>query len=527
MSQRRNTSLTRARRGRELRELAETKIDVLVVGLGVTGAGAALDAASRGLSVAAIDAHDFAFGTSRWSSKLVHGGLRYLAHGDVGLAYESAVERGHLMRHIAPHLIRPLPATLPFTESVSLKAFTQARAGVAAGDLLRLAAGTPRRILPRPRRLSRVETLVMAPALRRNGLRGGLLAWDGQLCDDARLVVGLARAAAGLGARVITRCRALSKETLRDELTGSSFTVKARVVVNATGVWAATLAPALSLRPSLGSHLVLPGRAFGGLGAGLTIPVPAAVSRYVLALPQHDGRVYVGLTDEPFDGAIPDEPTAPQADAEFLLGVLNSVLEHRVSASDVIGTYAGLRPLLAAHGKTADISRRHVVQVGDDGIVTVVGGKLTTYRRMAQDAVDAAVRTAGLNAGPCVTKRLPLPGAPGGAGVAAGGGAAGGGAAGGGAAGGGAAGGGAAGGGAGRDRVRERLLARYGWEAEAVAALGVVEVAPGVTDGELRWGVLHEGALDEADLLERRTRAALVPADREAALPAARRALDA
>jgi glycerol-3-phosphate dehydrogenase len=311
---------------------------------------------------------------------------------------------------------------------------------------------------------------------------------------------------------VITRCRALSKETLRDELTGSSFTVKARVVVNATGVWAATLAPALSLRPSLGSHLVLPGRAFGGLGAGLTIPVPAAVLRYVLALPQHDGRVYVGLTDEPFDGAIPDEPTAPQADAEFLLGVLNSVLEHRVSASDVIGTYAGLRPLLAAHGKTADISRRHVVQVGDDGIVTVVGGKLTTYRRMAQDAVDAAVRTAGLNAGPCVTKRLPLPGAPGGAGVAAGGG---------------AAGGGAAGGGAGRDRVRERLLARYGWEAEAVAALGVVEVAPGVTDGELRWGVLHEGALDEADLLERRTRAALVPADREAALPAARRALDA
>jgi len=516
---------------------------MLVVGLGVTGAGVALDAASRGLSVAAIDAHDLAFGTSRWSSKLVHGGLRYLAHGDVALAYESAVERGLLMRHIAPHLIRPLPAILPFAESVSPKAFAQARAGVAAGDLLRLAAGTPRRMLPRPRRLSRVETLAMAPALRRHGLRGGLLAWDGQLSDDARLVIGLARAAAGFGARILTRCRALSSRTLRDELTGSSFPVRAKVVVNATGVWAETLAPALSLRPSIGSHLVLPGRVFGGLGAGLTIPVPGAKSRYVLALPQHDGRVFVGLTDEPFDGPIPDEPVAPAADAEFLLGVLNSVLEHKVSPADVIGTYAGLRPLLGAQGQTADISRRHVVRVGDDGVVTVVGGKLTTYRRMAQDAVDTAVRVAGLHAGPCLTKHLPLPGAPGGDGitseraaVAAQDGAA----VGDPASAEGAVGLGSAARGASdvpdkddaeelawRARVMVRLRARYGLEAEAVAALGNAEVAPGVTEGELRWGVLHEGALDEADLLERRTRAGLVRADREAASPAARRVLRA
>ncbi|GIH07617.1 glycerol-3-phosphate dehydrogenase [Rhizocola hellebori] len=518
MSQRRNSSLNRARRARELQELAETQVDVLVVGLGVTGAGVALDAASRGLSVAAVDAHDLAFGTSRWSSKLVHGGLRYLAHGDVGLAYESAVERGLLMRHIAPHLVRPLPAILPFAESVSPKAFAQARAGVAAGDLLRLAARTPRAILPRPRKLSRVETLAMAPALQRNGLRGGLLAWDGQLCDDARLVVGLARAAAGFGARIITRCRAVTRETLRDELTGSTFTVRARVVVNATGVWAATLAPQLSLRPSIGSHLVLPGRVFGGLGAGLTIPVPGATSRYVLALPQRDGRVYVGLTDEPFDGPIPDEPVAPEADADFLLGVLNSVLEHKISRSDVIGSYAGLRPLLGAEGQTADLSRRHVVQVGEDGVVTVVGGKLTTYRRMAEDAVDTAVRVAGLNAGPCRTKRLPLPGAPGGVGRR-------GGAAGGGEAASGRVGGALSSGGGGLDKTMALLRARYGLEAEAVAALGVSEVAPGVTEGELRWGVLHEGALDEADLLERRTRAGLVPTDREAALPAAVRVL--
>ncbi len=483
---------------------------MLVVGLGVTGAGVALDAASRGLSVAAVDAHDLAFGTSRWSSKLVHGGLRYLAHGDVGLAYESAVERGRLMRYIAPHLVRALPAILPFAESVSPKSFAQARAGMIAGDLLRLAAGTPRRILPMPRHLSRVETLAMAPALRGQGLRGGLLAWDGQLADDARLVIGLARAAAGFGAKVLTRCRAVTKSTLRDELTGSTFEVRAKVVVNATGVWAAGLAPELSLRPSIGSHLVLPGRVLRGLGSGLTIPVPGATSRYVLVLPQHDGRVFVGLTDEPFDGPIPDEPVAPEADADFLLGVLNSVLEHKISPSDVIGTYAGLRPLLAAKGQTADISRRHVVRVGEDGLVTVVGGKLTTYRRMAQDAVDAAVAAANLTAGPCRTKRLPLPGAEGW--------------------------GRSDGGGPEKDRrggtsgreleqIMARLRARYGAEAEEVAGLGTAEVAPGVTMGELRWGVLHEGALDEADLLDRRTRVGLVAADRELALPAATVAL--
>lgn len=486
---RNSSSLTAARRARELQELAETPVDVLVVGLGVTGAGAALDAASRGLSVAAIDAHDLAFGTSRWSSKLVHGGLRYLAHGDVGIAYESAVERGTLMRTIAPHLVRPLPSILPAASGVRRSAVTRARAGFLAGDLLRLAARTPRDVLPAPRRLSTVEAHSMAPALRREGLRGGLLSWDGQLCDDARLVVGLARAAAAHGARILTRCRAVSSSELVDELSGSSFTVRARVVINATGVWAGTLAPSLPLRPSLGSHLILPGGVLNGLCTGLTIPVPGSSSRYVLVLPQHDGRVYVGLTDEPFDGPIPDVPTVPGADVNFLLGVLNSVVEQPVSPSDVIGTYAGLRPLLSAEGATADISRRHVVQVGEDGVVTVVGGKLTTYRRMAQDAVDAAVRSAGLIAEPCVTTRLPLPGAGPGA------------------------------------SAPRRLVARYGTEALAVHALGSEQVAPGVTLGELRWGVLHEGALDESDLLDRRTRAGLVPADRSSALNAARQAL--
>jgi glycerol-3-phosphate dehydrogenase len=186
-----NASLNAARRKRELADDSVT--DVLVIGLGVTGAGVALDAASRGLTVVAIDAHDLAFGTSRWSSKLVHGGLRYLASGQLDVAYESAVERGTLMTRTAPHLIRALPFVMPLTPLMSRSDAALAATGLRAGDLLRAAARTPRSVLPGPRRLSAVETLRLAPGLRPQGLRGGLLSWDGQLCDDARLVTAIAR----------------------------------------------------------------------------------------------------------------------------------------------------------------------------------------------------------------------------------------------------------------------------------------------------------------------------------------------
>ncbi|TDD32043.1 FAD-dependent oxidoreductase, partial [Actinomadura sp. KC06] len=235
------TSLNAARRERELAALPGEVVDVLVVGLGATGAGAALDAASRGLSVAAIDAHDLAFGTSRWSSKLIHGGLRYLAAGQVDVAHESAVERGVLMRHTAPHLVRALPFVTPLTPLVPRSRGYATLAAYHAGDALRLAARTPRSVLPGPRRLSAVETLRLAPVLRPYGLRGGLLSWDGQLADDARLVTAIARTAAGHGVRVLTRCRAVSLAgdgaQVRDELTGREFTVRARSVINATGVW--------------------------------------------------------------------------------------------------------------------------------------------------------------------------------------------------------------------------------------------------------------------------------------------------
>lgn len=498
-------SLNAARRSRELERLADRPdVDLLVVGGGVTGTGIALDAASRGLSVLLVERRDLAFGTSRFSSKLVHGGLRYLAKGQLGIAYESARERHLLLSRTAPHLVNALPMLLPLHDDVGARQAALTRAGFALGDALRIAAGTRRGLLPPSRRVSRERVLDLAPGLRPRGLRGGQLAYDGQLVDDARLVVALARTAAREGATVLTRCAAEevhgSGAVLRDELTGERLEIRARSVLNATGVWADRLVPGVRLRPSRGSHLVLDGALFGGLRTALTIPVPGELSRFVMVLPQPDGRVYVGLTDEPLDGPVPDVPTVPEHDVTFLLDVVGSVLSVRPRREDVLGSYAGLRPLLASGpagrpGASADLSRKHAVLTSPEGVITVVGGKLTTYRRMAEDAVDAAVARADLTTGPCRTTRLPLVGAGSPAALA-------------------------------RVAAPARLVARYGTEAPSVLASGPGdEVAAGVTEGELHWAVRHEGALDEADLLERRTRIGLVPGDRDRALAAARAAL--
>ncbi|GLW96695.1 glycerol-3-phosphate dehydrogenase/oxidase [Microtetraspora sp. NBRC 16547] len=522
-----DSSLNAGRRARELAEIRDTVVDVLVVGLGATGAGAALDAASRGLSVAAIDAHDLAFGTSRWSSKLIHGGLRYLAKGQVGVARESAVERDVLLRHTAPHLVRAQPYLLPLTPSVSPGQARLVMTGYRLGDGLRAVAGTPRHLLPGPSRLSAERARTLAPSLHDRGLRGALLSWDGRVVDDARLVVAIARTAAAHGARILTRCRALSLAgdgaQVRDELTGAEFGIRARAVINAAGVWAGQLSPSVLLRPSRGTHLVLRPGSLDGLRTGLHVPIPGESNRFVLVLPQADGRIYVGLTDEPVDGPLPDVPEAPESDVAFLLDILGSVLREPVRRAEVAGAFAGLRPLLAggtrgaggaADGEsaggsgnpsgTADLSRRHAVVTSRDGVVTVVGGKLTTYRRMAEDAVDAACPTAPRSR----TARLPLVGA----GPVVG---------------------------AGRGPAEApasqeppaRLVARYGREAWAVQDLARQDpslaetVATGITRAELVWAVRHEGALDVGDLLDRRTRIGLIPEDRAAALPAAEEAL--
>ncbi|WP_031168735.1 glycerol-3-phosphate dehydrogenase/oxidase [Streptomyces durhamensis] len=510
------SSLSAHRRGRELAEAADGRVaDVLVVGLGATGAGAALDAAARGLDVVAVDAHDLAFGTSRWSSKLIHGGLRYLASAQFDVAHESAVERGVLMTRTAPHLVAAQPFVLPLTPLVSKAQASLAWAGFRAGDMLRLAARTPRQALPAPRRLSATEARHLAPSVRAAGLRGGLLSWDGKVTDDARLVTALARTAAAQGARVLTRVRVVeltgTGARIRDELTGEEGEIRARAVINATGVWAGDLVEGIRIRPSRGTHLVLRSERLGALPAGLHIPIPGETNRFVLVLPQGDGRVYVGLTDEPVEGGIPDVPEVPETDIGFLLDVLGSALDVPVAREEVVGAFAGLRPLLdtaaddgraGAPARTSDISRRHAVLTSADGVTTIVGGKLTTYRRMAQDAVDAATAARGLPAGPSPTAALPLVGA------------------------------------AAPARLRtlsapRRLVRRYGTEAAAVHALTVQDpalaepVLPGhpVTRAELLWAVRHEGALDESDLLDRRTRIGLVPEDRAEAHAAAREAL--
>lgn len=502
-----SSALNAERRERELRALGDGgEIDVLVVGGGITGAGVALDAAARGLRTVLVEKHDLAFGTSRWSSKLVHGGLRYLASGGVGIAHESAVERHILLTRTAPHLTRALPQVVPLLPGLGAARQGLIRAGFLAGDVLRRTAGTSAAVLPRSRRVAAAEALRLAPTVRRDGLRGGLLAWDGQLVDDARLVVAIARTAALHGASVLTRVEATrvtgDAATLHDRLTGETLSVRARAVVNATGVWADQVDSSIELRPSRGTHLVFDAASFGGLDASLTIPIPGSISRFVFAFPAAHGRVYLGLTDEEAPGPVPDVPHATDAEIDFLLDTVNTVLREPLTRGDIRGTFAGLRPLLrTADDATADISREHAVLPSPSGVITVVGGKLTTYRKMAEDTVDAVLTQRGLTARPCRTRRLPLVGAVSGAA---------------------------------RDRIPATpdLIERYGSEAPAVLALTeanpdlAAPVAPGldVTAAEFAFATTHEAALTPADLLDRRTRIGLVPEARSAAEPAAKAA---
>jgi glycerol-3-phosphate dehydrogenase len=493
--------LTAAQRTAAIENLES--VDVLVVGGGVTGAGVALDAATRGLSVALVEAHDLAFGTSRWSSKLIHGGLRYLAAGRVGVARESAVERHILMTRVAPHLIRPLAQVVPLLPSVRHRGLI--RAGFLAGDALRRSAGTRATLLPRARRVGATAAVALVPAVGTDGLAGALVAHDGQLVDDARLVVTIASTAVSHGAVVVTRVRAHevtgTGAVLTDTLTGESRTVAARAVINATGVWAGTVDPSIQLRPSRGTHLVLDASTFGNPRGALTVPVPGSIGRFVFALPQQLARVIVGLTDEDAPGPIPEEPTPTDAEIEFLLATISAALARPLTRGDVRGAFAGLRPLIdAGGGNTADLSRRHTVTESPSGVITVVGGKLTTYRRMAQDAVDTAVRLrglAGLAAMPCRTRELPLIGAP-----------------------------------THPDSLTTAglptpLVARYGGASRSVLDAATVDrpldpIAEGidVTRAEIEFAVTHEGALDVDDVLHRRTRIGLVAADADRARPA-------
>jgi glycerol-3-phosphate dehydrogenase len=498
--------LTAARRARELEELGSgLSVDVLVIGGGVTGTGVALDAAARGLSVALVERRDLAHGTSRWSSKLAHGGLRYLAKGQFGVAWESARERNTLATVSAPHLVRALPQIIPAFGRAQIPLAAGLEAGIRLGDAMRALAGTSRRRLPSMRRVGAAEARLWAPPLKERGLRSALLAWDGQLEDDARLVVALARTAAAHGARILTCCEVLaingSGARVRDTCTGGELGVEARHVINATGVWAGQLVDGIDLRPSRGSHLLVRAERLGRPRAMLGVPLPGHFGRFVFAVPRSDSLVMIGLTDEPFTGQnIPDEPEVPPEEEAFLLGAVSEALEVPLEAADVLGRFAGLRPLLGGGPQaTADLSRRHAVLEDErTGAVTVVGGKLTTYRQMAQDAVDVIVARDGHRAGPCRTATLPLVGAPQPGVPAARG-------------------------------LPPRLVRRYGSEAREIAALAagraelLSPVAPGldVLGVEFLAAVEREGALTADDVLDRRTRLGLVPEWRVLAAPLA------
>jgi glycerol-3-phosphate dehydrogenase len=495
-------TLSPARRAKDLDDVVGAAVDVVVVGGGVTGAGVALDAASRGLSVVLLERTDLAAGTSRWSSKLVHGGLRYLAHGEIGLARESARERAVLMGSTAPHLVRRLPFLVPDVAGRDVTAL--AAAGGRLGDVVRLSVPGGRGSLPSTRRVSADEVSRLVPGVRPG--RGGVVFWDGQLVDDARLVVALARTAAAHGARVLTgvTVTAVDGADVHASVDGSeAVTLRAGVVVNAAGVWAQRLAPDIRLVPSRGSHLVVPGPVLGSPSAALTVPLPGSRSRYVFALPQADGLVYLGLTDEPVEGPVPDEDPVPgDAEVTQLLETVNQVLARPLTRADIVGAYAGLRPLVlpASAGTgpgsaTADLSRKHLLQ-WDGPVLSVVGGKLTTYRAMAEETVDAVVARLGRGAADSVTGRLPLVGA------------------------------------APRPALERvaapaRLVARYGTEAPVVEALGPAALVAGrpETVGELRFAVRHEGARTVADLLDRRTRVGLGPPDRARAVRMAEQVL--
>ena len=509
------SALNAARRRTDLAALGDgAAVDVIVIGGGITGTGIALDAASRGLSVVLVEKHDLAFGTSRWSSKLAHGGLRYLASGNVGIARRSSVERGILMSVTAPHLVTAMPQLVPLLPAMSRSQRALVRAGFLAGDVLRAMAGTLSSVLPRPSRISAEQAVAMAPTVRRDGLDGALLAYDGQLIDDARLVVAVARTAAQHGARILTRVGVSSATGtsvhLTDELTGESLDLSARAVINAAGVWAAEVDSSIRLRPSRGTHLVFDASTFGHPTAALTIPIPGETNRFVFALPVQLGRIYLGLTDEEAPGPIPDVPEPTPGEVSFLLDVVNTALQTGLTPADVTGAYAGLRPLIDiagdSGGRTADLSRDHAVLESDSGLFSVVGGKLTEYRYMAEDVLDRAIAARGLAAGPCRTRNLPLVGA--------------------------AANPVSAQRNSGIIRTTGELpgslVARYGAESRHVIAAAhcdrpamAVAERIDVTRAEFEFAVTHEGALDVEDILDRRTRIGLVAGDRERAVDAA------
>ena len=402
-------------RAAALRRLADEPFDVLVVGGGITGAGVALDAVTRGLRTALVERHDLASGTSSKSSKLVHGGLRYLQQGEIRLVYEALAERQRL-RHTAPHLVKLLPFLFPLQAKGGVVNPKLKRAMASALWMYDLTGGA--RIGKLHERVSADDAIAHFPTLRREGLSGGFLYYDAQT-DDARLTMTVARTAADHGAAVAnwTEVVGLAEGLVHLRTAeGTTIDVQASVIVNAAGVWSDEVR-ALdegmhpdSIRPAKGVHIAVPWeRMRNDIAAVLAVP---GDKRSIFVVP-FGNRTYIGTTDTDYDGPI-DDPHCTAEDVRYLLDAVNAAVTEPLSEDDVLATWAGLRPLVksATTGRTADLSRRHRVETSRNGVISVTGGKLTTYRRMAVDTVDVVMEQLGRKHR-SVTRRLLLHGAEG------------------------------------------------------------------------------------------------------------------
>ncbi|HEX2090074.1 MAG TPA: glycerol-3-phosphate dehydrogenase/oxidase [Actinomycetota bacterium] len=388
-----------------LQRMAESELDVLVIGGGITGCGVALDAVSRGLSVGLVEKEDFASGTSGRSSRLIHGGMRYLQHFEFGLVQESLRERA-ILRRIAPHLVRPIPLYGPMPKLLRRLWF---RVGFSVYD--GLAVG---RNIARHRGVDSEEMHRALPGL----------AWPAKgtvyhecRTDDARLTLEVARTASGLGALVGNHAEVtglLGDERVRgarvvDRVTGESAEIRARVTVNATGVWAEQVhslgtGSTVRLRPSKGIHLVFREGAVG-TRAGVILPSAAHDKRLIFLIPW-EGRVYAGTTDTEYTGDLADPPVTDD-DRDYLLAAVTRAFPS-VTKDDVVASWAGLRPLLATDkGSTADLSRKHAIYETPPGLITITGGKLTTFRAMAEELVDGVAKSLG-NRNRSRTRKIPL-----------------------------------------------------------------------------------------------------------------------
>lgn len=414
----RSTRLGPEQRSKALKRLTSKELDVLVIGGGIVGVGSALDAVTRGLSTGLIEARDFGSGTSSRSSKLVHGGIRYLEQGDFPLVFEALSERGLLLQRLAPHLVRPVRFLYPLTRSVIERLYVGA--GMLLYDILSRLRGNPG--VPHHRHLSKTQVRSTAPSLRTDTIKGGLTYYDAQV-DDARYVVNLARTASFYGAHVASRVRAegflkMGERVVgvraRDVLTDEVFDIRARQVVNATGVWTDDTQRMVgergtfTVRASKGIHLVVPRDRFHST-SGLLLRTEKSVL-FVIPWGRH---WLIGTTDTEWtlDKA---HPAATAADIDYVLERINTVLKTPLTREDVEGVFAGLRPLLAGESdETSRLSREHIVAHTVPGLIMVAGGKWTTYRVMAADAIDAAVAALDGSWSGSITREVPLLGAEG------------------------------------------------------------------------------------------------------------------